>query len=98
MDEISGCQPPRAGRARMPDVYGGNHGGNRRWVSVADVAEMLSITRREIYYMIEAGDLPGVKIGRAVRIPCEALERWIADKEAEAQESRSAYGSKARLG
>jgi predicted DNA-binding transcriptional regulator AlpA len=48
--------------------------------------------------MIEAGELPGVKLGRAVRIPLEALEQWIADKEAEAEESRSAYGSKARLG
>lgn len=59
---------------------------------------MLSITRREVYYMIEAGELPGVKLGRAVRIPLDALEQWIADKEAEAGESRSAYGSKARLG
>jgi excisionase family DNA binding protein len=81
----------------MLDEYRSHERRNRRWIAVADVAEMLSITRREVYYMIEAGDLPGIKIGRAVRIPYEALEQWIADKEAEAKESRSAYGSKARL-
>jgi excisionase family DNA binding protein len=70
---------------------------SRRWVTVAEVAEMLSITKREIYYMVEAGELPGVKIGRAVRIPLGSLEEWIADKEAEAHLSRRAYGSKPRI-
>ncbi len=83
---------------RSREQYGVDNRKKPRWVAVAEVAEMLSITRREVYYMVEAGELPGVKLGRAVRIPLEALEQWIADKEAEAEESRSAYGSKARLG
>lgn len=80
------------------DQYGAHDLQQQRWVAVAQVAEMLSITRRGIYYMVESGELPGVKIGRAVRIPLDALEQWIADKEEEAKESRSAYESKARLG
>jgi excisionase family DNA binding protein len=87
------------GRIRSSrDQYRADGHTQQRWVAVAQVAEMLSITRREIYYMIEAGELPAIKIGRAVRIPLDALEQWIADKEVEAKESRSAYGSKARLG
>lgn len=67
-----------------------------RWVTATQVAQMLSLSHRAIYYMIENGELPGVKCGRAVRIPVDALEQWIADKEAEAQEKAQTYGSKAR--
>jgi len=48
-------------RGRIPssrDQYRVDDHTKQRWVAVAQVAEMLSITRREIYYMIEAGELP----------------------------------------
>lgn len=64
-----------------------------RWVTVGKAAEMLSLSKRAVYYMIDGGELPGVRCGRAVRIP---LEQWIADKEAEAREKARTYGSKAR--
>jgi len=67
-----------------------------RWVTVGKAAEMLSLSQRAIYYMIDGGELPGVRCGRAVRIPLDALEQWIADKEAEAREKARTYGSKAR--
>lgn len=67
-----------------------------RWVTAAGAAQMLSLSLRAIYYMIEDGELPAVRCGRAVRIPLDALEQWIADKEAEAQEKAHTHGSKAR--
>lgn len=67
-----------------------------RWVTVGKVAEILSLSQRAVYYMIDGGELPGVRCGRAVRIPLDALEQWIADKEAEAREKARTYGSKAR--
>lgn len=60
----------------------------KRWVSVADVAVMLSLSSREIYYMIQRGEMPGVRLGRAIRIPVDALEEWIEDKEGQATEKR----------
>jgi len=68
----------------------------KRWVTAAKAAQMLSLSHRAIYYLIEDGELPGVRCGRAVRIPVDALEQWIADKEAEAKEKAHTYGSKAR--
>ncbi len=69
---------------------------SKRWVTAAKAAQMLSLSHRAIYYMIEDGELPGVRCGRAVRIPLDALEQWIADKEAEAKEKVRTYGNKAR--
>ncbi len=65
---------------------------DRRWLRVADVAQTLSVSPRLVYKMIDNGDLPAVQLGRAVRIPMDALRQWIADKEAEAEETRRRYG------
>ena len=69
---------------------------HKRWVRPAEAAEMLSLSTREVYYLCASGELLAVKSGRAVRIPLDALEQWIADKEAEAREKVRHYGNKAR--
>lgn len=68
-----------------------------RWLRVRDVAAMLSVSERFVYAAIERRDLPAVRWGRAVRIPRDAFEQWLADKEAQAKDKNSNdYGSKAR--
>jgi excisionase family DNA binding protein len=69
---------------------------NSRWFRVRDVASKLSLSERFVYGAIESGDLPAVRLGRAVRIPRDAFEKWLADKEAQAKEDSNDYGSKAR--
>lgn len=68
---------------------------NNRWLRVRDIAALLSLSERFVYGAIEAGDLPAVRLGRAVRVPRDAFEQWLMDKEAEAKEYRNAYGRRA---
>lgn len=49
--------------------------------TVADVVAITRISRTKLYGEIQAGRLPVVRIGRAVRITREALEEWIARLE-----------------
>lgn len=51
-----------------------------------DVVRVLRIGRTKVVAMIGSGELPVVRIGRNVRVPRAALERWIA---AHTQESWS---------
>ncbi len=44
---------------------------------VADAAKLLSLSRTKVYEMVEAGELPVVRIGTAVRIPHRRLLDWI---------------------
>ncbi len=44
-----------------------------------EVAVLLSLSKSKVHEMMAAGELPCVRIGRAVRCPRIALERWIAD-------------------
>lgn len=91
--------PSGRGQTR-PDLYAAAR--RRRWATAREVAEMLSTTTRTVYRMIESGALPGVRFGegrrRNLRIPVDALDEWMLEKENEAKEMTKTYGSKARLG
>lgn len=44
---------------------------------VEEAARMLRLGRATVYLLVSRGELPSVRIGRAVRVPAEALRRWI---------------------
>ena len=45
-----------------------------------EVARLLGVSRSQAYYMMAVGQLPVVRIGRAVRVPKQALADWIVRK------------------
>jgi excisionase family DNA binding protein len=51
----------------------------RLLLRVAEAAELLGISRAKGYELAASGEIPVVRIGRATRIPLDALRRWIAD-------------------
>jgi excisionase family DNA binding protein len=55
-----------------------------------EVQMLLRIGRSKVYEMIAHGELPVVRIGRAVRIPRRELERWIAEHTIGGHSSRAA--------
>lgn len=46
-------------------------------VDVSEAAELLSLSRSKVSNMAGRGELPSIRIGRAVRIPSNALLAWI---------------------
>lgn len=52
----------------------------RLLLHVQQAAELLQISRSQVYAMIARGDLPSIRIGRAVRIPSDALAAWVASQ------------------
>lgn len=42
-----------------------------------EVAELLSVSRSFTYSLMQTGDLPTVRLGRAVRVRPEDLEKFI---------------------
>ena len=45
-----------------------------------EVAVKWNVSRSKVYALLAAGVLPSVRIGHSVRIPAQALERWIEDQ------------------
>ncbi|MCL6559630.1 MAG: helix-turn-helix domain-containing protein [Firmicutes bacterium] len=52
-------------------------------LTVKELQAALGISRPTAYELINTKDFPAVRIGRAVRIPKAALEKWLAEKALE---------------
>ena len=49
-----------------------------RFLTVAEVAELMRVSKMTVYRMVHAGDLPAVKFGRSYRVPESAVRDAIA--------------------
>ncbi|ASD20879.1 MULTISPECIES: helix-turn-helix domain-containing protein [Cryobacterium] len=48
-----------------------------RFLTVAEVAEVMRVSRMTVYRMVHAGELPAVRFGRSFRVPESAVLRAI---------------------
>lgn len=42
-----------------------------------EVAELLGLSRAMVYRLLRQGELPCVRLGRAVRVPVDRLHEWV---------------------
>lgn len=54
-----------------------------KFLTVAEVAEMMRVSSMTVYRMVHAGDLPAVRFGRSFRIPESAVADAIAPGQAD---------------
>lgn len=58
----------------------------QRVLTVAEVAERLSVHPKTVYSLLARGELRGVKAGRIWRVPAEELEVCLRAKRAAAED------------
>ncbi len=46
-------------------------------LTVPEVAEILRVGRNLVYRMIERGEIPAIRVGRKIRVPRLALDRYL---------------------
>jgi len=46
-------------------------------LTVAETAELLRIGKNTAYELVHRQDFPAVRIGRVIRVPKDALLKWI---------------------
>lgn len=49
-------------------------------LTAEEAAEALSLSRSTVYVELASGRLESISVGRARRIPVDAVERWLQDK------------------
>ena len=49
-------------------------------LTVKDVAEILKVSRRLIYQLVQIGEIPHFRVGGAVRFEPHALSSWLREK------------------
>ena len=52
-----------------------------KFLTVAEVADMMRVSRMTVYRMVHAGELPAIRFGRSFRVPESALAQVIESSE-----------------
>ena len=55
-----------------------------RFLTPAEVADLLRVSSMTVYRLIKAGDLPAVRVGKAYRIREDDIDRYLADRYTQA--------------
>lgn len=55
-----------------------------RFLTVAEVAETMRVSKMTVYRLIHAGELPAIRFGRSFRVPESAVQVASATNRAEA--------------
>lgn len=53
------------------------HGEQPLWLSTTEAAKRLGVTPRTLYRLINAGSLPGYRIGRVIRLKTVDVDEFV---------------------
>lgn len=51
--------------------------GQVRFLTVAEVAEIMRVSRMTVYRLVHSGELPAVRVGRSFRVPENAVHSYL---------------------
>jgi excisionase family DNA binding protein len=54
-----------------------------RYLTVAEVADVMRVSRMTVYRLVHGGELPAVRVGRSFRVPQDALDAYLAASSTE---------------
>jgi excisionase family DNA binding protein len=55
-----------------------------RFVTVAEVADLLRVSNMTVYRLVQAGQLPAIRVGRSYRIREDDVDKYLASRYTEA--------------
>jgi excisionase family DNA binding protein len=50
-----------------------------RFLTVAEVAELMRVSKMTVYRLVHAGDLSAVRVGRSLRVPEHAVHTYLRE-------------------
>ncbi|WP_068403074.1 helix-turn-helix domain-containing protein [Kribbia dieselivorans] len=48
-----------------------------RFLTVAEVAAIMRVSKMTVYRMVHSGELPAVRVGRSFRVPEDAVHEYL---------------------
>ena len=58
--------------------------GQVRFLTVAEVASVMRVSKMTVYRLVHGGDLPAVRVGRSFRVPEQAVHDYLRNAYIEA--------------
>ncbi|MEO6019313.1 MAG: helix-turn-helix domain-containing protein [Knoellia sp.] len=50
-----------------------------RFLTVAEVASIMRVSKMTVYRMVHAGELPAVRVGRSFRVPEDEVQKYLRE-------------------
>lgn len=50
-----------------------------KFLTVAEVAELMRVSKMTVYRMVQNGNLPAIRVGRSYRVPKSAVDQYLKD-------------------
>ncbi len=50
-----------------------------RFLTVAEVAAVMRVSKMTVYRLVHAGELPAIRVGRSFRVPAQAVHDYLRD-------------------
>ncbi len=50
-----------------------------RFLTVAEVAAIMRVSKMTVYRLVHAGDLPAIRVGRSFRVPEQAVHDYLRE-------------------
>lgn len=57
--------------------------GDVKFLTVAEVAAVMRVSKMTVYRLVHNGDLPAVRVGRSFRVPEQAVNDYLRDSYVE---------------
>ncbi len=48
-----------------------------RFLTVAEVASVMRVSKMTVYRLVHSGELPAVRVGRSFRVPGDAVDEYL---------------------
>ena len=50
-----------------------------KFLTVAEVAQVMRVSKMTVYRLVHSGELPAVRVGRSFRVPEQAVQEYLRD-------------------
>lgn len=56
---------------------GGNPVGQVQFLTVAEVATLMRVSKMTVYRLVHSGEMPAVRVGKSFRVPEKAVHAYL---------------------
>ncbi|EHK86848.1 helix-turn-helix domain-containing protein [Saccharomonospora azurea] len=60
-----------------PNNHEDESGGHVHFLTVAEVAALMRVSKMTVYRLVHSGELPAVRVGKSFRVPEEAVHSYL---------------------
>jgi excisionase family DNA binding protein len=63
---------------KSPQTVGGEMASGPTFMTVAEVATQMRVSKMTVYRLVHSGELEAVRVGRSFRVPEKAVEEFLS--------------------